>query len=169
MCFHLPALSLSPSPGQRDEQAGGVPAAHPEPVRNVFECQQKRQRHAAGALRGPVSGELLVAPSKPRQHAEGRRCQTVGIGQPPAALAGRRDQNAQEEERGAGQSEAQKSVGVLEEKLRLSGGFRSQVQPVCTCRTPSEVLVRRLMEAVRSRFCTGLQFPTWTLEGVTEA
>ena len=61
ICLRCP---LSFSPGQRAEQAGGRPAAHPEPVRDLAERQQERQRHAARALRGFVSGELLAAPAE---------------------------------------------------------------------------------------------------------
>ena len=119
MCFHLPALSPSFSPGQRAEQAGGRPAAHPEPVRNLPERQQERQRHAAEPLCGSVSGELLAAPAGWNHHAHRwhrrEHSQTLGARCPPPALTGRRDQKSQEKAAGASQREDQDPAGVFEE------------------------------------------------------
>lgn len=102
MCVDVPALSPSPPPGQRAEQARGCPAAHPEPVRNLPERQQERQRHTAGTLRGLVSGVLLAAPAEQNQRTwrqQPRWCAfTLGTRYPPPALWGGGDQKPQEKE-----------------------------------------------------------------------
>lgn len=94
MCVDVSALSPSPPPGQRAEQARGGPVAHPEPVRNLPERQQERQRHTAGTLRGLVSGVLLAAPAEQNQRA----WLTLGTRYPPPALWGGGDQKSQEKE-----------------------------------------------------------------------
>lgn len=96
-------------PGQGAEQTRGGPAAHPEPVWNLFKRQQERQRQPTRPICGFVSGERLAAPAEWNQHTKRwwcgrRRCtHTLGTRYPPSAFAGRRDQKSQEKEEGAGQ------------------------------------------------------------------
>lgn len=123
-------------PGSRAEQARGGPASHPEPVRNLPQRQQERERHAAGPLCGLVPGVLLAAgkegkrrPARRRRHRPRRGAFAVGTRRPPVALGGRGGQESQETEAGAGQRENQEPAGVSEEEqrageeLRLPGHF----------------------------------------------
>lgn len=119
MCVHLPALSLSPSLGQRAEQAGGSPTAHPEPIRNISEHQQERQRHSAGSLCGFVSGEFVAAAAEWNQHTQSwqseQHCNSLGTRYTPPALPGCRGQKSQEKKTGASQWEDQGFAGLFEE------------------------------------------------------